>query len=320
LKADWPLSMVVEPGSGHFYCTEKMTEYFALYINSACRARLSDDGGPTLKPVSLDNGVLADLPLPGRGKATVSPYAEAAHADRARPWFFDEVTARAAQAFAAVDWNAATAMPMVSAVENCKVTPFSFNSVTEIVVTTDSEFALASGFLPAIPESFVGAGGALAEPSVAPAIEWLCGPFAPLGGGRFRVALDRTWKTGAASYLAVWHPSGNGVRFGVQPAAVKLMPNNDGALQTITFDPIPGLKAGTKSIRLTATSDAGLPVHFFVVSGPAIVKDGRLEFTSIPPRTRFPVEVTVAAWQWGRHLDPKIKTAEIVRQTFLLVR
>ncbi|MEY3898568.1 MAG: hypothetical protein RLZZ214_4090 [Verrucomicrobiota bacterium] len=78
--------------------------------------------------------------------------------------------------------------------------------------------------------------------------------------------------------------------------------------------------SGTKSVDLTASSDAGLPVSFFIVSGPATVRGGRLEFTSIPPRTRFPIEITVAAWQWGRHLDPKIKTAEIVRQTFQLVR
>ncbi|NQX01860.1 hypothetical protein HQ447_14485 [bacterium] len=320
MKADWPLSIVVEPGSGHFYCTDAMTEYYALYINSACRARLSDDGSAILKPVSLEHGVLADLPLPGREKATVTPYAEAAPVDRARPWFFDEATARGAQAFAAVEWNAATAMPMITAVGNCTVKPFSFNSVTEIVVTTDSEFAVGSGFLPSVPESFVGAGGALAMPPVAPAVEWICGPFAPLGGGRFRVALDRTWKTGAASYLAVWHAAGDGVRLGVQPAAVKLVLNNEGVVQNIAFDSIPEVKAGTESIQLTATSDAGLPVDFYVISGPATVKDGRLELTSIPPRARFPVEVTVAAWQWGRHQDPKIRTAEIVRQTFHLIR
>ncbi|MEY3897511.1 MAG: hypothetical protein RLZZ214_3032 [Verrucomicrobiota bacterium] len=239
MKADWPLSIVVEPGSGHFYCTDALTEYFALYINSACRARLSDDGGPAVKPVSLDRGVLADLPLPGRGNAPVTPYAEAATAERSRPWFFDEATARGAQAFAAVDWNAATAMPMVTAMANCVVSPFSFNSVTEITVTTDSEFAVASGFLQSIPDSFVGAGAPLAKPPAAPAAEWLCGPFAPVGDGRFRIALDRTWKTGAASYLAVRHPPAGGVRFGVQPAAVRLVPNNEGAAQTISFAPVP---------------------------------------------------------------------------------
>jgi hypothetical protein len=320
MKADWPLSILVEPGSGHFYCTEAMTKYLALYVNSACRARLSDDGSPTLKPVSLDRGVLADLPLPGRKNALVTPYAEAAPTDRARPWFFDEATARAAQKFAAVDWDAATAMPSVTGVENCIVNPFSFNSVTEITVVTDSEFSVRSGFHDSIPVPFAGAGASLIKPPVVPIVEWICGPFAPLGDGRFRIALDRTWKTGAACYLAVSHPASDGVRFGVQPAAVKLMPNGEGAAQTITFDPIPEVKAGTESIKLTATSDAGLPVNFFVVSGPAIVRGDRLEFTTNPPRSRFPIEVTVAAWQWGRHRDPKIRTADIVRQTFQLVR
>lgn len=319
-KSDWPLSIVVEPGSGHFFCTDAMTAYFAIYINSACRARLSDDGGPALKPVSLERGVLADLPLPGREDTSVISYSATAAESRARPWFFDEATARGAQAIAAVDWNAATAMPMVTAVENCTVSPFSFNSVSEISVTTDSEFTLASGFLQSIPESFVGAGAPLAKPPVAPAVEWLCGPFAPVGEGRFRIALDRTWKMGAASYLAVLHPAGNGVRFAVQPAAVRLLPNNEGTVQTITFDPVPDLKAGMESFDLTASSDAGLPVDFFVVSGPATVRGGRLGFTPIPPRARFPLEITVAAWQWGRHKDPKIKAAEIVRRTFRLVR
>lgn len=320
MKRDWPLSIVVEPGSGHFYCTEAMTEYFALYINSACRARLSDDGSATLKPVSLESGVLADLPLPGQENAPVTPYTESSNEGRSRPWFFDEATARSAQAFAAVDWNARTAIPMVTSVENCGVNPFSFNSVTEISVTTDSEFAVNPFLLERVPESFAGAGAPLAIPEVAPFVEWICGPFAPVGGGRFRIALDRTWNAGAASYLAVAHPASNGVRFGVQPAAVKLMPNKEGLMQSISFDPIPEMKAGTESISLNAKSDAGLPVDFFVVSGPAIVRGNKLVFTRIPPRTRFPVEVTVAAWQWGRHQEPKIKAAEIVRQTFHLTR
>ena len=86
----------------------------------------------------------------------------------------------------------------------------------------------------------------------------------------------------------------------------------------ITFEPIPDVTTATPSILLTASSDAGLPVSFFVVSGPARVIDRQLVFTAIPPRTRFPVEITVAAWQWGRGTGPKIQTAEIVKRTFRL--
>jgi hypothetical protein len=69
---------------------------------------------------------------------------------------------------------------------------------------------------------------------------------------------------------------------------------------------------------LAATSDSGLPVSFFVVAGPAVVRDGKLVFTPIPPRTKLPVSVTVAAWQWGRRADPAVKIAEVVQQTFHL--
>ena len=79
------------------------------------------------------------------------------------------------------------------------------------------------------------------------------------------------------------------------------------------------MKAGTPSVPLSATADSGLPVSYFVVVGPAIVKDGKLVFTKIPPRAKLPITVTVAAWQWGRNTEPKIKRAEIVRQSFALL-
>src|SRR5207249_2180064 len=36
------------------------------------------------------------------------------------------------------------------------------------------------------------------------------------------------------------------------------------------------------------------------------------------PGAKFPVKVTVVAWQWGRSTDPKIKTAERVERSFFL--
>ena len=63
----------------------------------------------------------------------------------------------------------------------------------------------------------------------------------------------------------------------------------------------------------------GAPVRFFVVVGPAVVQGDKLVLTKIPPRTKFPVSVTVAAWQWGRGTEPKVRTAEIVKQTFKIL-
>ncbi len=315
-ETGWPLSAAVEPGTGHFYCSDEMAVLIGKYITDAAQARLSDDGSPILKPVDLKAGVLANLPLPGVEDTAIIPYAGATPDQLKRPWFFTADLAKMAQDVSRTNWNADSQVPGFVAGENCEVKPFSFNSVTEVAVTTDSEFGLTSTLLDVIPEGFIGAGEKLATTPGAPVVEWICGPVVPAGEGKFRVALDRTWKTGAACYIIARKDGTASVRRSVQPAMVKLLENKEGAPQTITFDPIPDIAAGTESLPLAAKSDSGLPVSFFVVSGPAVVKDGKLVFTKIPPSSRFPLDVTVAAWQWGKSSEPKVKTADIVRQTF----
>lgn len=318
-RGTWPLSLAIESGTGHFYCTDQMAQLFGKYIDSACKARLSDDGSPTLKPLDLEKGVLAHLPMPGYEDQQVIPYAQAAPADRGKPWFFDEATARQAQVVSQANWNAACQLPSLANGVNCTIDPFSFNSVTAINVTTDGEFSMTPVLLDKIPKGFVGEGEKLEQSPGRPIVEWICGTVAPSGNGKFRVALDRTWKS-CACYMVVRKEASENVRCGVQPIAVRLTENKEGAPQVLTFGKIPDVRVGTPSIPLVATSSARLPVEFYVVAGPAIVQQGRLVFTKIPPRTRFPVSVTVAAWQWGKCKAPKVQMAGPVMQTFQILR
>jgi len=62
------------------------------------------------------------------------------------------------------------------------------------------------------------------------------------------------------------------------------------------------------------------PVRFYVESDPVVVEGDRLVLTRIPPRSAFPVRVTVAAWQWGRHSDPQVQTARILKRSFAIVK
>ena len=94
--------------------------------------------------------------------------------------------------------------------------------------------------------------------------------------------------------------------------------NTIGTEQTISFNAIDRVNVTIKSIDLKATSSAGLPVHFYVLEGPAEVQDNKLVFTSIPPQSKFPVRVTVVAWQYGNNNEPKVKTAAPVSQTFYI--
>ena len=72
--------------------------------------------------------------------------------------------------------------------------------------------------------------------------------------------------------------------------------------------------------KLRATSDAGAPVYYYVREGPAEVEGDTLRFTKLPPRAKFPVRVTVVAWQYGRSLEPKLQSAAPVEQSFFVIR
>ena len=101
-----------------------------------------------------------------------------------------------------------------------------------------------------------------------------------------------------------------------QPFQVLFDVNQQGAVQKIDFGSIPDVTAGVKAIHLSAKASSGLPVHYYVVAGPATIEKNDLIFDSIPPRSKFPIPVTVVAWQWGSSTDPKFQTAPSVAQTF----
>jgi hypothetical protein len=319
-KANAPLSVIIEPGTGHFYCSDAMAEHFGRYIAAAARARLPEKDGEPLKPVPLAAGVLANLPIPGiaDNELDVLPAATAPADARDRAWFFNEKLARDAQRLSRTKWDAAPQFVGFTAGQGAKLELFALNSVTKATITTDGEFEIGAELLERIPAGFIGAGELLARGPGEAIVEWICGPVAPVAPGKFRIALDRTWKTGGACYLIARHEGDDTVRRTVQPLHVTLVENKEGAANKITFDRITDQTNGATGVALRAQASSGLPVQFFVVSGPAVVRNDRLEFTAVPPGAKWPVEIVVAAWQWGRPTDPKVRTAEIVRQSFFL--
>ena len=315
----WPLSYIIDGSSGHFDCSEKLANYFALYIDLVAKARLSDDGSPTLKPVKLEKGFLADLPVPGHENHPVTAYSNTKPEAAALPWFFDKSSAMEAQSFASINWKAYTQIPAFLN-DSGKVAPFIFNGISKLVPSDMGEdgitFTVKPVLLDKIPDNFkVGAGDRLAKASCTPVLEWVCGQYKPIGNNKFRISLDRSWPN-TANYIGIRQKGNDSIRSIFQPCGLTLPKNNSGKPQKITFDKIPDVTVGTKSIQLKATSDSGLPVEFYVVAGPAIIENGQIIFTKIPPKSKFPVEVTVAAWQWGRATEPKIKMADIVKSTF----
>jgi hypothetical protein len=85
------------------------------------------------------------------------------------------------------------------------------------------------------------------------------------------------------------------------------------------FPELKNQKEGTATLNLNASTNTGLPVYYYVKEGPAIIKDNGLIFTRIPQRVKFPVKITVVAWQYGRNVEPKIQSAEPVESFFFIV-
>ena len=339
---DWALTYAIDGQSGHFDCSEKVVAITARYIDNVSKARLPKDGGTNLVALDLTKGFLAEIPAPGH--TATPPVAWGDATNKALPWFFDKESAEAAQALGSIDWNAKSQMPAFSDT-NGTVMPFIFNGISSIalnaqpkpytnaatgvvtnapVILTEPDgitFHLKGVLLDMVPETFVGAGAGekLEKTPGTPVVEWTSGCIEPLGNGTFRVAVDRNWPS-VATYMAVRQPGTAAVRGVVQPAGFSVKEaNSEGKVQKITFDPIPDVKAGTASVPLKAVSDSGLPVRFFVDAGPAVIEGDNLVFTKIPANAKLPLTVTVGAWQFGRWEEPKVRKAEIVKQSFRIL-
>jgi len=318
----WPGSLLIEAGSAHFSCTERMAECYAHYIRTATKARLSADGSPTLRAIHIEDGYVAGLPVPGSKPLQPMRYSECPPEQRNLPWFFDEASAQAAFEMANVNWNAQPQLPAFADASGNPI-PFNARGITGPLKWTTAEdgitFNLGSIFLETLPDGFVGAGKSIGHVSAKPILEWLCGPYIPLGNNRFAFAMDRTWNK-TDCYVRIWHPGDGKYRLSTNPGRLDFNPNKEGKPQKISLAAISDQRTGTKEIQLHAKSDSGMPVRFFVSAGPALIHDSRLVFTPIPPRSKLPLTVSVVAWQWGRSSEPQIQTAEPVEQMFRIVK
>jgi hypothetical protein len=148
------------------------------------------------------------------------------------------------------------------------------------------------------------------------------GPAIQTGTNTFQFAMNRVNSTEDGRNFDIWvwasHPGDAKYKSIVQQALIRVPQNTEGAEQKISFPEIPDVKAGTTAVKLTATSDAGTKVYYYVLAGPAEIDGDVLKFTRIPPRAKFPVKVTVVAWQHG--LPGKVKSAVPVTQEFLIGR
>ena len=123
----------------------------------------------------------------------------------------------------------------------------------------------------------------------------------------FRMTLERGLGSATTNYqqyciFSLAHPGDAIYKASVLQADMSIaVTNTAGLAQTITFPQIANVANATATVPLNATSSLGMPVQYFVNEGPAKIVNGKIVFTTVPQGTKFPVKVTVVAWQWGRN-------------------
>ncbi len=337
-----PLSMLANPAQGHFASTDQKVEYLALFLIKAVQYRMpadwTGDGAPKLRPIDPTKaGWLVD-----RWRFDQPPLAAAApvgsyQGDPAQAfWFFDEEMARATETYQAryrglrpqlVGFTQDGQM-VPQKDEHLQVTP-KFEPQADGVT-----FKLKGAFYDAVPGGSPRPAQWAGRPAGSPighasgggpvSIERICGPVEKLAPDTFSLRLQKEDSTDEQRYelvLAATHPGDQNYKPAVQQAHLWVPARNkEGRDQKITFPAIPDQRAGAKSVPLTAASDSGAVIYYYVREGPAEVSGATLTLTAIPPRARFPVKVTVVAWQYGRALEPRLKTAEPVERAFSIVK
>ena len=321
LGARWrPVSYVEEYGGGHFDYSERYLEFLALYLDKAIRYRLNRDG--TVRAIGGDEGWVVDLrpPLP-TAPLRSAPRAHAPAAMRDAPWFFDRELADAAvMLMDNGQWDRAD---QIVAFAHLDGTPAAF-AKSGIVDPVPCEFAedgvtirrFATTWLDRLPDNFTQAGMRFTHASGGSrTIERISGVLA-VRDGEYRIDLNRGFPE-TPNFIAVRHPGDAGHRPSVQPGRF-VLPEYRGREQRVEFAPIGNQTLATKTVRLHATSSAGLSVRFFVRVGPARVEGDTLVLLPLPPRAPRTVKVTVVAWQLGRGGVDPVAAAATVEQSFLL--
>jgi hypothetical protein len=336
-----PLSALQCPAEGHFAPTNKKIDYLALYLKKAAQYRLpadaADAGSIQLKQIDpTKQGWLADRWHSKSGPtAPAAPVASYSGDPAQAFWFFDEEIAKATETYEAE--GRGKKVDLLGYIQDGQVVPQT-NSHQQVNLKFEPQadgitFKLTAGFLDTVPggsgrpAGWTGlpAGSPISHASNADAIsiDRICGPVTKLSSDTFQVHFDKVGMNNKHRSVEIWlaatHPGDDQYKPMVQQSLLRIpFRNTKGPAQHITFPLIEDQKEPAGSVEMMATSDAGAPVSYYVLAGPAEIHGSKLTFTPIPPRAKFPVKVTVVAWQYGRAGEQPLQTAEPVEQSFVI--
>jgi hypothetical protein len=336
-----PIAMLAEPGRGHFDISDDLISFLVMFIRKTAEYRLPADDAvidraPLLKAVDPASGWLVQRwRLDQPRIVSPAPVAKYTGDSREAFWAFDEEMALAMHHYRS---NQMGKHPQLLGWSQGGKTVKQTNAHHQVGLRFEPRedgitFHLNGVFLDAVdggsPNTTrwtglpAGAPIAHATASGPITLSRITGPVVQIAPDTFRVQLNRTASTSDRRNFDIWllasHPGDANFKSAVQQALMKIAPNTEGSAQTISFPKIADQHVGAVPLNLQAASDSRGQISYYMREGPAVVEGSTMTFTALPPRTKFPVKVTVVAWQWGRSVEPKLRTATPVEQTFLIM-
>lgn len=312
------ISFLGDAGRGHFDVGDETAEYIARFLAKAAKQRL----GTPLRAVNSDDGWLAERWHPEQERrAEAAPAAQYSGNRHEAFWYFDrEIACMTEACYAATRRK----QPLVIGYEY-EGAPIPYNEQlhARMRCTLHPEadgrtFRLRAFFSDSLRQH-----PAAERPAGEPEIRRISGPVEVVDDTTLRVCFGRGTignpRRGREIWIAAEHPGDRYFKGAVQQLLVELpIRNTGGRRQSILFPSLPDIRTGEAAPALQARSDCGLPVAYFVKEGPAEVVGGALRLTPIPPRSRYPIRVSVVAWQYG--LPDSVQSAEPVERIFYINR
>lgn len=328
-------TFLVEPGAGHFAWSDRNAVYVAKFIEKASRARIPeswpvDATEPVeLLPVDAMAGWVTPLDTIRKGGTTASPAKDYDGDLAATNWHPDQEMAERTIAYhVAIDGKKDQFLKWEDPHWVDAGARFFFTDVKWVddgqtfevhPVFNDKVSGQHNGQGP----KWLNAGEAVGNGGTPIKVRPIKGPLKAVGPNKLRIQMDALSGGSPAKATFLAYAEGNKeYRLTEIPGMLSrgFKGFNKGAKQEIAFAPLTDLPADADPVPLRATSSAELTVEFYVAYGPAFIQDGTLRVAGIPPRARFPIELKVVAWQFGRGIDPMVKTAPPVARTLKVLQ
>ncbi|MEO7491112.1 MAG: hypothetical protein ABIU77_28595 [Ferruginibacter sp.] len=321
------ISLFADAGHGHFDYSDELIQYLSMFIRKAAENRLpksiSREKAAVLKPINPQQGWLMDrwhkdsLPLakPASFKAYTGDRKQAS-------WCFDEDMVNATEKYYAT----------ARGKQNQHI---GFSQNGKIVKPAGGHAQFDIPFIPLQDGISFNLKAFFSDTSKIVALEAhaktdliisrICGPVKKINDTTFQLSFYRMGFNSPKRSNDVWLLASNKgdeiYKSAVQQLDMRFpLVNKEGRQQKITFKKITDQRQGIKYLKMKASTDAAMQVYYYIKEGPAEIDGNTIKFTEIPPRSKFPIKVTVVAWQYGRATEPPIQSAEPVFQSFYIFK